>query len=323
MLFRAIASILGCIFFWVFSPVSHAQRPDDCHSHWRPVVSFVEFESIDVSQEDPSPLTVKAKLKLPVRYGYGWRKRCFVPKKNVSAVVILHGSAGVDFRGEFYTRALNAAGIATLEIDMWEARGVTGPTDRPRLPIVTYPDAFAALKFLSTHDNIDPDRIGVMGFSWGAVITMASAEELYAEQFGDGLRFAAHVAHYPVCYAYNNPIGPLNPPAEKGFQFENLTGAPLLIQIGTEDDYDNGAGHCFALVEDLDDIDKKVVEIAVYQDAFHGWDRLQVPITVRDPFADEGSFFSTGETPTVEIAPNPDQAYASRKRAVKFFRHNL
>ena len=41
-------------------------------------------------------------------------------------MLILHGSAGVDSRGDFYARALNAAGIATLEIDYWEARGGSG-----------------------------------------------------------------------------------------------------------------------------------------------------------------------------------------------------
>ena len=66
--------------------------------------------------------------------------------------------------------------------------------------------AFGALKFLSEHPNIDPNRIGVLGFSWGGVVTMASATELYASQFGGNLRFAAHVAHYPICYAYNLPI---------------------------------------------------------------------------------------------------------------------
>ena len=39
------------------------------------------------------------------------------------AVLICHGSDGVDGRGEFHAAALNAAGIATLEIDMWAARG--------------------------------------------------------------------------------------------------------------------------------------------------------------------------------------------------------
>lgn len=42
----------------------------------------------------------------------------------VPAVVIMHGSAGVDSRGALYARELNLAGIATLEVDMWGARGL-------------------------------------------------------------------------------------------------------------------------------------------------------------------------------------------------------
>src|SRR5208337_1754175 len=38
----------------------------------------------------------------------------------VPAVLILHGSGGVDGRGAFYARALQEAGIATLEITMFQ-----------------------------------------------------------------------------------------------------------------------------------------------------------------------------------------------------------
>ena len=58
----------------------------------------------------PVALIVSGKLRLPFD-GDG------------AAVVICHGSDGVDGRGDFYAPALNAAGIATLEIDMWAARG--------------------------------------------------------------------------------------------------------------------------------------------------------------------------------------------------------
>lgn len=312
-----------CISILISFPVFQAKANREFFDMPRPDISFVEMQSLDLEQEPPDILIIKGKLKLPFKLNP--RPQPFPPQRRVPAVVILHGSSGVDSRGDFYAQALNAAGIATLEIDMWEARDVSGGLNRPPLPIFTYPDAFAALEFLANHDNIDPDRIGVLGFSWGAVISMASAEELYANQFGGTPRFAAHVANYPVCYSYNNPnIPPLNPPAARGFQFLELTGAPVLIQIGTEDDYDNGADHCLALVHDLiDPDDRDLVEVAVYAGAFHAWDRLQVPITVFDPFADEGSFFSTGVAPRVEIVPNADQAYASRRKVVKFFLRNL
>lgn len=304
---KKLVFLLACVLLWGFSSVSYARVDNGCRDVCRPVISFVEFQSPDL-QQAPSQLTVKGKLKLPV--SYRCRKGRSLPKKNLPAVVILHGSAGIDFRGDFYARALNAAGIATFEIDMWEARGINSAADRPPVPFFTYPDAFGALRFLSEHPNIDPDRIGIMGFSWGGVVSMASATELYASQFGDGLRFSAHVAHYPVCYAYNNPNIP-------GSEFHGLTGAPLLIQIGEEDDYDNGSAPCFALKDGLDPKEQSVVEVTSYEGAFHGWDRLEVPITVEDPFSNLGG---GGE---VEIVPDVAQAYESRKKVVRFFRRHL
>jgi dienelactone hydrolase len=329
------SSILAllCVLFFLTSPALQAKSAKECGKNAVPAISFVEFNSLDITQNPPVPLAVQGKLQMPTGKHKKSHKKskkskkanCFKSKKMVPAVVILHGSSGIDARGDFYARELNANGIATLEIDMWEARGVAGPQDRPPLPIFTYPDAFAALAFLSAQANIDPARIGVLGFSWGGVVTMASAEELYAGQFGGGLKFAAHVAHYPVCYGYNNPaIPPLNPPAQRGTQWLDLTGAPVLIQIGTEDDYDNGADHCRSLPDDLvDPDDSDVVEVVAYEGAYHAWDRLQVPITVFDPFADEGSIFQTGVVPQVDIIPDVDQAYEARGKVVKFFKRNL
>ena len=48
-----------------------------------------------------------------------------------------------------------------------------------------------------------------------------------------------------------------------------------------------------------------------------------VPITVADPFGNEGSIFVTGKTPTVQLVPNVEQAYAARERVVRFFKHRL
>lgn len=306
----------------LFSNASHATN-GGCQQTPLPQISFVQFDTpnIDRSQPTPNPLKMKGKLTLPVHFDR--QTRCFVANSNLRAVVILHGSAGVDSRGAFYSAALNAAGIATLEIDMWEARGVTGLSNRPQLPIFTHPDAFSALGFLRAHPNIAADHIGVLGFSWGGVTSLAAAENLYAGLFGggpNGARFKAHAANYPVCYGANNGaiLPPGLPPANAGTQFRNLTGAPILIQIGSEDDYDNGSAHCRELAANHSNI-----ELIEYQGAFHAWDRIMIPVTTVDPFANEGSFFTTGVLPKIEIKPDVEQAYASRKRVLGFFLRNL
>lgn len=292
----------------------------DCGNADLPRLSFVQFTSPNIATSPPSLLTLKGKLSLPQQRDH--HLGCTPANgRKLPAVLILHGSAGVDSRGDFYEAALNAAGIATLQIDMWEARGLGGGAGRPAAPILTLPDAYSALAFLAARPDIDATRIGVLGFSWGGVNSLATAEMLYAGWFGGGRRFKAHVAHYPVCYAFNSTIPGLPPPAQLGTQFLNLTGAPVLVQLGSLDDYDNGAENCVALAAAVNPAN--TVEVVEYLGAQHAFDRLMVPIVVSDPFGNEGSYFVTGIVPQVTLAPDVAQAYAARERAVRFFLRSL
>ena len=57
----------------------------------------------------------------------------------------------------------------------------------------------------------------------------------------------------------------------------------MLIQVGTEDDYDNGAENCISLKDDLlEPEDARQVEVAAYEGAYHAWDRSLVPITMQE-----------------------------------------
>lgn len=287
----------------------------------RPDVSFISFPSPNLASPG-AMLTIQGKLSLPAHAGWhaghGHRK--------LPAVLILHGSAGVDARGDFYEAALNAAGIATLQIDMWQARGVSNPSQRPSAPVLTYPDAFSALAYLAQRPEIDGARVGVLGFSWGGLVSLGAAERLYAGRFGGSRSFKAHVAHYPVCYPWNN--APLlavlrTTPAQFGVQWINLTGAPVMIQVGSKDDYDNSGAPCQALAQSVNAGHGGIVSVNVYPGAAHGWDRLMVPVTVTDPYANQGSYFSTGVVPSVQLSPAADQAYLSRARVVRFFARHL
>lgn len=302
----------------LFAGTAGATGAPECGPRAVPRTTFIQFNvpNIDPSRQVPQ-WTIKGKLSVPVA--------CAGDTK-LPAVLILHGSSGVDARGDFYQQALNASGIATLQIDMWEARGVTGIANRPALPVFTYPDAFAALAFLSAQPEIDAARIGVLGFSWGGVMSLAASEQLYAATFGGGLKFKAHVANYPVCYGANNAailaaFGVT--PAQAGTQYLNPTGAPVLIQIGSEDDYDNGTAYCKALAQAVNTSPRPVVSVAEYPGAYHAWDRIMIPVAAPDPFGNEGSYFSTGVVPLVQIVPDVEQAYASRERVVRFFRLQL
>jgi dienelactone hydrolase len=193
-----------------------------------PRIAYVAFET-----GRPAAAVVAAKLVLPAREA---------APSSLACVLICHGSDGVDGRGEFHAAALHAAGIATLEIDMWSARGATrGAAARPGSPLDTLPDAFA-LQFLGRQPEIDPRKIGVMGFSWGGVVALVSATDERSRTLrGEAPAFAAHAAFYPVCWAYRRL---------QALSLAGLTGAPILIQTGEADGYDP-PGAAAALVSAL------------------------------------------------------------------------
>ncbi|WP_297854331.1 dienelactone hydrolase family protein [Meiothermus sp.] len=243
-----------------------------------------------MSLDATKPLTVAGQLRLPPS------------SAKLPAVVIVHGSAGVDSRGSMYAQALNKAGIATLEIDMWAARGLIGGLSRPRGVPETLPDAYGALKYLAERPEIDPARIGIMGFSWGGVVSMLTATAPYTEQYlGKTLKFAAHVPLYPVCWVYNTV---------PGYEFRSFTGAPVLIQAGERDTYDD-PDTCIKLVQM---VGNPSITVKVYPGATHAFDRLEPEIRVNDPFAHKGR---GGE---VIFTPNPALAQESVQTTVSFFK---
>lgn len=224
------------------------------------------------------------------------------------AIVIVHGSAGVDSRAENYAAALNAQGFATLEIDLWAARGVKSPEERPKSVASTLPDAFAALYFLAHRKGIDPKRIGIMGFSWGGIVSMLSATRPAVQAFAkDGQEFAAHAPLYPVCWVYNQV---------PGFEFTALTGAPVFIQSGADDLYDD-PDSCAQLVSNLPEPLRAFVSFETYTGATHAWDRKEPDITPNDPFSHKGK---GGEVP---FRYNPEVTRRSTKATVAFFARAL
>lgn len=242
------------------------------------------------------PLQVAARLGLPV-----------VPEgQKVPAVVIAHGSGGVDSRGSFHAEALREAGIATLELDMWSARGLAGGAQgRPRSVRETLPDAYGALQFLSNHPAIDSSRIGITGFSWGGAMSMLLATRAVAESMAPpGQRFAAFAPFYPVCWIYNRV---------PGYELAELTEAPVLLQAGGRDDYD-APDSCARQVESLPAASRARVELWVYPEATHAWDRLEPEVVVEDPVAHEG------RGGPVRLTPSPHTATQSRQLLVDFFR---
>jgi uncharacterized protein len=224
-------------------------------------------------------------------------------------VVIAHGSSGPDSRGPSYAEALGAAGISSLEIDMWRPRGLKGLLDRPRSVADTYADVFGAFRYLTCRAEFDALRIGVLGFSWGGVLAMMTATRGVARRYlRNGERFAAHAALYPVCWLYNRV---------EGYEFRDLTGAPVLVQCGGADDYDKPDA-LEKLVAGVDPSDRAAVKTIVYPGATHAFDQIDEPAkVVVDPLAHEG------QGGQVAFTPNREAGDAARAAAAEFFRQAL
>lgn len=231
-------------------------------------------------------------------------------RTRVPAVVIVHGTGGMDAKGPLYAQALNAAGIATLEIDLWSPRGLAGgAAGRPRHVAETLPDAYGALAHLATHPRIDAGRVGIMGFSWGGVLSMLAADQGYAKAHApSGLRFAAHAPFYPICFGYNRV---------PGYPFRDLTGAPVYILTGADDAYDDDPGMCPRLVDSLPAELKAFVKVKVYPGAGHGFNNLDAPRTYSDPFHHQGRGGLGGST------PHPAARADSVREVVDFFKQAL
>ena len=244
----------------------------------------------------------------------------------VPAVVLLHSNAGIVGVGDFYAQALNAAGIATLEVDSFTPRGIRNGNDR-NAPVLCdrLQDAWGALVFLTQDARINPNQIGVAGFSsGGAVAIMAGMGVRPARLPRDNLIlprdlvFAAHFALYPGCAnilddqqrirSWINPGRPQN---------WGATGKPIHILSGTNDDFDfNPKTDCLRMREEFPDIANELT-VRMVEGATHAFDWPSPPPPSFSPFAKA----QTGGMVTIRYSAK--EAELARLEMVDFFQKRL
>lgn len=254
------------------------------------------FQSTDVrftaTPQTGEPFSVQGKLNLPA------------VARPMPAVILLHGSAGIDGRGAFHAKELNAAGIATFEIEMF------APGKRPASQRFTFPHAFGAFDYLLERPEIDAKRIATMGFSWGGGMSVMLAKtSIGVRSAKPNQRLAAHVAFYPVCYAFTPGSTTKFQPLNLG----DLTGAPLLVLAGSKDDYDEEPDSCQKMHAAIPDQLKDIVTVHIYPGATHGWDGPNSR-TFDDPVS------HMGKGGRVSTIADPAVAQDSRARSVQFFK---
>ena len=248
------------------------------------------------------PQTISATLRLPNGTG------------PFAAVVLVHGSSGIDGRGAALAEQLRRVGIASLELDMWAPRGLRGGVNsRPRIISDTLPDAWGAWMYLAKQSQIDPKRIGIAGFSWGGAVAWITAfglKPLNAPAEVQAARFAAHAPFYGGCTGYA-------PNGRGGKALASLgvkpTGAPVFYVIGSKDDYEASPQACTELAKAYPEAN---VKVRLFEGATHAFDGPSYG-SYYDPSALDGKgnqIFAKSDSAAGDIA---------RREVSEFFRAEL
>ncbi len=119
------------------------------------------------------------------------------------AVVLLHTCGGLrphvtrDWPG-----FLTGLGYAVLAVDSYGPRGVSRCTQLRANKVLQAEDAFGALDFLAALPSIDATRVGVMGYSTGAIAINRYVVNS-TNRTSDGANFRAAIAFYGMCRGIN------------------------------------------------------------------------------------------------------------------------
>ena len=215
-----------------------------------------------LEKNDGKPTTIAGELRIP-KPG----------PDRVPAVVIMHGSGGIDFNHGMWASELNKAGFATFTIDSYTGRGIANTiTNQAQLSAYSQMnDAFAALAVLAKHPRIDADKITVMGFSRGAIPSLyASMKRFQRTYASEGTAFAAYIGFYSPC---NVAL----------IDNEKVSPKPIRLYHGVADDW-VPVGPCRDYVARL----KKAganVDLVEYPGAYHAFDLQTIPATLQLPQA--------------------------------------
>jgi dienelactone hydrolase len=192
------------------------------------------------------------------------------------AVVLLHTCAGIRAHIAAWAHRLTERGYVALVVDSFTPRGARTVCDTWAVSVdEVAADAFAALAHLRARPDVDPARVGVMGFSYGAMAALRVASASYRRSvLGQAPGFRASVAFYPYC----TPL--LLPPTIPASVQERTTNlypdvdTPLLILIGDADD-ETPARQCAEPAQRLARFGRPVA-LHVYPGVTHAFDQASL-----------------------------------------------
>ncbi len=183
------------------------------------------------------------------------------------AIVLVHTCGGIRTEIRDWTKLALEQGYVVFVTDSLGPRSVKTNCYPPStVPLSRgIKDAFQALTHLKKFPFVDISRVGLLGFSWGAMVgEMVSSNEV-SRILSQGDRFAAAVAMYPMCNLvatakYPNSFEYLRPDVDR----------PLLVLMG-DLDTETPPSECLPRLEAL----KKKgapIEWNLYANTTHCWD---------------------------------------------------
>ncbi len=208
------------------------------------------------------PVTLAGELRLP-RPGVD----------RLPAVILIHGSGGVNPSHERWAQELNGIGVATFILDTFSGRGIVSTVnDQAQLnSLAMMADTYRALAALASHPRIDPNRIAVMGFSKGAVAAVYSSNQRFHKLYGPAnIQFAAHIGMYTPCNVRYR-------------EDDKTSGKPIRLFHGIADDWVS-IEPCRAYVARLKTAGADAM-LTEYPDAVHAYDAFNLTQPLKFPQA--------------------------------------
>src|SRR5215470_15411829 len=222
------------------------------------------------------------------------------------AVILLHSAWGWADPHEgvqVYAEALSSAGYVTLEPRMFPGGGGNGTASS------YLPEFFGLLRYAATRPDVDPNRIAVVGFSFGGILSLIAATKWANEQYLKGSpRIAAYAPFYPVCWGLEaNVKGRSSSVPTSAWSavsteaWSEWTGAPVKIFAGGKDNYDDrDPNACQEAIDSLPESARKSFSVMVYASATHGWDQRRSE-TFYEPLACKGRGCNKSILPDAQV----------------------
>jgi dienelactone hydrolase len=231
------------------------------------------------------------------------------------AVVMLHGCGGAyDNKGVLGSRHrmwgeyFASQGYEALMLDSFSSRDLKEIctvkfSERSIKESDRVGDAYAALAWLRQQNDVDANRIAVLGWSHGAGVTLDVITRKPKAVSAEG--FKAAVAFYPGCTTRQDHPEKFHPYA------------PLLVLMGESDDW-TPAAPCKALTAAVA-ARGEPMSIVTYPDTYHDFDNPG--ITSKHVRKEVPNGVNPGQG--VTTAPNPEAREDAKKRVVTFFAEQL